>query len=54
LTESGTPRFEAAIAAGAVLGALTAALFDWAEWDDGTLGEPIIKAMELLTPGVQT
>jgi AcrR family transcriptional regulator len=50
LTDTGTPRFEAAIAAGAVLGALTAALFDWAEGDSDSLGDLITGAMQLLEP----
>lgn len=48
LTKTGTPRFEATIAAGAVMGALTAALFDWAERRDDTLGGMVTNAMELL------
>lgn len=48
LTETGTPRFDATIAAGAVMGALTAALFDWAERRDDTLGKIVTSAMELL------
>ncbi|HEX6219658.1 MAG TPA: TetR family transcriptional regulator, partial [Acidimicrobiia bacterium] len=48
LTKTGTPRFEATIAAGAVMGALTAALFDWAEQRDDTLGGMVTNAMELL------
>jgi AcrR family transcriptional regulator len=50
LTETGTPRFEAAIAAGAVLGALTAALFDWVSQTDVGLGELVTSALELLAP----
>jgi len=48
LTETGTPRFEATIAAGAIMGALTAALFDWAERQDDTLGRIVTSAMDLL------
>ncbi|MPZ54057.1 MAG: TetR family transcriptional regulator [Acidimicrobiia bacterium] len=50
LTETGTPRFEATIAAGAVLGALTAALFDWVEFPGDALGGLIVRAVELLAP----
>lgn len=48
LTSTGVGRLEANVAAGAVLGALTAALFDWAEHDDSTLGECITVALGLL------
>lgn len=49
LVESGTPRLEAGVAAGAVLGALTAALFDWAIDDSGgPLGARIGLALGLL------
>lgn len=52
LTDSGTPHLEASVAAGAVLGALTAALFDWATNDDGgNLGERITRALDLLATG---
>lgn len=55
LTASGTGRFEAAIAAGAVMGALTAALFDWVERSDATLGDLVRGAMGLLaTPQAET
>jgi AcrR family transcriptional regulator len=50
LTDTGTPRFEAAIAAGAVLGALTAALFDWAEEGSDSLGDLLVGALQLLGP----
>jgi AcrR family transcriptional regulator len=50
LTDTGVPRFEATIAAGAVLGALTGALFDWAERGTDSLGALITAAMELLAP----
>lgn len=51
LTSTGTPDFEARVAAGAVNGALTAALFDWARNDDGpSLGEHISQALALLSP----
>lgn len=48
LTASGVDVLEAKIAAGAVLGALTAALFDWAERRGGTLEERIVRTLELL------
>jgi AcrR family transcriptional regulator len=49
LIASGTPRLEASVAAGAVLGALTAALFDWALGDAGSsLAERIELALSLL------
>jgi AcrR family transcriptional regulator len=50
LTDTGTPKFEAAVAAGAVLGALTAALFDWAEHGEASLGDLVVGALELLAP----
>lgn len=49
LTESGVDRLEARVASGAVLGALTAALFDWADDEGGeTLGPRIRRAMDQL------
>lgn len=49
LTSSGVAPLEAKVAAGAVLGSLTAALFDWAEHDDGTtLGERVRRSLEIL------
>jgi len=51
LRERGTPSLEAGVAAGAVLGALTAALFDWAiDGAGGPLGERIRLALSLLAP----
>lgn len=50
LTNTGTPRFEAAVAAGAVLGALTAALFDWGERGEASLGDLVVDALEQLAP----
>jgi AcrR family transcriptional regulator len=51
LTSTGISKLEARVAAGSVNGALTAALFDWAEeQDSGTLGERIREAMDLLDP----
>ncbi|HEX6287044.1 MAG TPA: TetR/AcrR family transcriptional regulator, partial [Acidimicrobiia bacterium] len=54
LVGGGTSRLEAAVAAGAVLGALTAALFEWALDDSGgPLGERIGFALDVLaTPTV--
>jgi len=49
LTQTGAPPLESQIAAGAVLGALTAALFAWAEGDDSdSLGEAIHIALGML------
>lgn len=49
LTGSGATSLEARVAAGAVNGALTAALFDWAEDEDaGTLGDRIRQALAQL------
>lgn len=49
LVESGTPRLEAVVAAAAALGALTAALLDWASCDDGgDLGQHITTALDVL------
>jgi AcrR family transcriptional regulator len=49
LTTTGVSKLEARVAAGSVNGALTAALFDWAEGtDSGTLGERIRFAVALL------
>lgn len=49
LMETGSSALEARVAAGAVLGALTAALFDWAEDErSGTLGQRIRSAMDVL------
>lgn len=51
LTRSGVDGLESRVAAGATLGALTAALFDWAENPDGeTLGDRVRRAMHLLAP----
>jgi AcrR family transcriptional regulator len=50
LTDTGTPSFEAAVAAGAVLGALTAALLDWGEHGKASLGDLVVDALELLAP----
>jgi AcrR family transcriptional regulator len=48
LTATGVAELEARVVAGAVLGALTAALFDWAEQDDASLGDWIVRALTLL------
>lgn len=55
LTETGSSRLEAGVAAGAVLGALTAALFDWAiDESGGSLGQRIHQALDLLAAGRQS
>lgn len=52
LTGTGVTMLEARVAAGAVLGALTAALFDWAEDEAaGTLGDRIRRALGQLATG---
>lgn len=52
LTETGADRLDAAVAAGAVLGALTAALFEWAEDDTGdSLRDWFHHALGLLATG---
>lgn len=52
LVEAGTPRREAVVAAGAVLGAVMAALLEWATADDaGRLGDAIPSALVVLEPG---
>lgn len=50
LTDTGTTRFEATVAAGAVLGALTAALLDWGEHGETSLGDLVVDALESLAP----
>lgn len=51
LVEAGTPPREAAVAAGAVMGAVMAALLDWATSDDDAgLGAAIVGALTLLAP----
>ncbi len=51
LLADGTDRLTARVAAGAVLGALTAALFDWGSDDGGQpLGDRIAQAMAQLAP----
>lgn len=51
LVDTGATRFEAAVAAAAVLGALTAALLLWAEDPDaGPLGGAIHAALAVLAP----
>lgn len=53
LTSTGVDALEARVVAGAVLGALTAAIFDWAERDDADLGEWIVTALSLLGASVE-
>lgn len=48
LTATGVDELEARVAAGAVLGALTAALFDWAGRDGVSLGDWIVRTLTLL------
>ena len=48
LVGTGVDALEARLAAGAVLGALTAALLDWAERDDGTLDERLRRALHVI------
>lgn len=49
LVGTGTSRFEAAVAAGAVIGALTAALLEWATTTEpGSLGDAVASALGLL------
>ena len=48
LTATGVAAREARVVAGAVLGALTAALFDWAEHEEASLGDWIVRALTLL------
>lgn len=54
LIRSGVDRLESKVAAGAILGALTAALFDWAEDTGGeTLGDRVRSALRLLATSVE-
>ena len=48
LSATGVDVLVARVAAGAVLGALTAALFDWAERPEGTLEERIVRTAQVL------
>jgi AcrR family transcriptional regulator len=48
LVDSGVRRLEAEVAAGACLGAITAALLDWGRSDDGSLSACITAALDLL------
>jgi hypothetical protein len=51
MTEEGVPRFEAVVAAAAVLGALTAALLEWAaDPGPGPLGGAVTGALQVLEP----
>ena len=52
LVADGVPTTDARIAAGAVLGAITAAIFDWAEDEaGGSLGERVGRAMAVFSAG---
>ena len=49
LTETGVPAFEAVVAAAAVIGALTAALLEWANDPDAwPMGDAVAAALALL------
>lgn len=48
LIRTGVDVLEARVAAGAVLGALTAALLDWAEREAGTLEERILRTLQII------
>lgn len=49
LTSTGAPPLDARVAAGAVMGALTAALLDWAEaTDDDSLGDRVMRTLRVL------
>ena len=49
LTDAGVPAFEAVVAAAAVIGALTAALLEWAnDPDAGPMGDAVTAALALL------
>ncbi|WP_344222639.1 helix-turn-helix domain-containing protein [Kribbella sancticallisti] len=48
LVAGGTERRDAAVAAGAVMGALNAALLEWSLTEDGGLGDAIESALDLL------
>jgi hypothetical protein len=49
LTEQGVPAFEAVVAAAAVIGALTAALLEWASDPDARpMGDAVAAALALL------
>jgi AcrR family transcriptional regulator len=54
LTDQGVSRFEASVAAAAAIGALTAALLEWAAHpDEGSMGAAVRSALRLLGPGGQ-
>lgn len=55
LTSTGVDVLEARVAAGAVLGALTAALLDWAQREEGSLEERIVRTLGVVgaLPGGQ-
>lgn len=50
LTRSGTEPFEARVATGAALGAITAALLHWATHESSSLGDTVRGALLLLAP----
>lgn len=53
LVTTGVPALEARIAAGAVMGAMMAALIDWGEHpDSGPLGGRILIALNQVSPGI--
>ena len=52
LRSRGTPIAEARVAAAAAIGALNAALLEWAEGDDADLGTAIHTALRVLEGGV--
>ncbi|MGD2061270.1 MAG: TetR family transcriptional regulator [Acidimicrobiia bacterium] len=55
LTVAGVEPLEAKVAAGAVLGSITVALFDWAEdARTGSLGDRVRAALEILSPETST
>lgn len=55
LTETGVAVLEARVAAGAAMGAMMAALIDWAQHEDaGSLAERVRRALELLAAGEES
>ena len=48
LTATGVDLLDARVAAGAALGALTAALFDWGQREEGTLEERIVRTLQVV------
>lgn len=51
LVRTGVERREAVVAAGACLGAVTAALLEWGRDADGALGDRLLAALAQLEPG---